>query len=267
MAGISGTSSISGLASFKPNKVQKALLSPITDTVVIGAIGQSNMASRATYTTGDTYPAGVYEYNQSSTTVSIEGETNIETTDSNDLHLSLTCEFAVQFMADNPSATLIFVGHAVGGTGFATDRWNQGDDLYEAAVSRINAALAANSGSIFGGWLWHQGENDAVQAASSTYKASLKAMITALRSDVNGATDSSPFVCGEIREQDAERIAINQAMRDAEDEMEYMTATQANDLSGQGDGVHFNEAAQRTLGGRYYTNWKSAVSNLPGTAT
>ena len=58
--------------------------------------------------------------------------------------VGLGLSFARAYIAARPPGRrILLVPAAVGGTGFANGRWNPGDDLFEAALKRTSAALAA----------------------------------------------------------------------------------------------------------------------------
>ncbi len=69
-------------------------------------------------------------------------------------------------------------------------------DLYEEAVARTKAALAANPGAKIKGILWHQGEADNTLERSALYMGRLQALVKDLRKDL-GDSDL-PFIAGEV---------------------------------------------------------------------
>ncbi|MCV2863141.1 sialate O-acetylesterase [Defluviimonas sp. WL0075] len=106
--------------------------------------------------------------------------------------------FASAYQAAHPENPVHLVGVARAGSGFATSQWVKGSAEYNAAIARVNAAMAeAPAGAILKGILWHQGEADSqTQAARDSYEAALNQLITDLRADVTGAGASTPFVLG-----------------------------------------------------------------------
>jgi hypothetical protein len=233
------------------------------DTHVFAVIGQSNAIGRSTYTTGATFPAGVQQYNQAGTLESVTGDSALNHVDGLDTALSPMVDFAIDYIAENPGITLVFVPHAEGGTGFVSNDWNKGDTLYENAVTRINAAMSAVSNAEFVGFLWHQGETDAITDVTN-YQTDLRTMISDIRSDVTAANEQTPFVLGSFSNtflgSDTDRLAVNSIVESTPAAITYTAFAEGNDLS-IFDSFHFDEASTRTLGSRYFTAWRSALVN------
>jgi len=232
--------------------------------IIFAVIGQSNAIGRSTYTTGATFPANVQQYNQSNVFESVTGDSALDHVDGLGTALSPFVNFAIDYLAENSGATTTFVPHAQGGTGFTSNDWNKGDTLYENAVTRINAAIAARPQATFGGFLWHQGETDAITNVS-TYQADLETLIENMRTDILVANPQTPFVLGsfstEFLGSDADRLSVNATVEGMDSIINYTAHAEGNDLT-IFDSFHFDEASTRTLGSRYYTNWKRALSNL-----
>lgn len=97
-------------------------------------------------------------------------------------------------------APIILVPAAVGSTGLHSSRWmpsltpGAGGDLFEAAVTQTNAAIAYarvyNPGARFDGFCWCQGEQDGTGVTKSQYAADLTALIAAIRARVTDAASS-----------------------------------------------------------------------------
>lgn len=103
--------------------------------------------------------------------------------------------------ARNVGSQVVLVPAAYGATQLHNSRWmpsltpGAGGDLFEAAVTQANAAiayaLALNPGSYFDGFIWCQGEADGDQSFSkATYAADLTLFIQAIRARVTGAANS-----------------------------------------------------------------------------
>lgn len=218
--------------------------------------GQSNAVGFATYDGLGDYPAGVSEYNQAGETVTATTPLDHLSKPANTMGWSI--EFADLWKAANPDRDLIFVPYAKGSTGFADGDWRVGDPLYDGAVAAANAALAANPGAVFEGILWHQGERDKDETALA-YETWLQAMIAGMRSEITGAGSTTPFVLGEISDDVTPFATVNGVIRDVPNDVEY-TASVASETLATYDGVHFNAASLRTMGGLYYDAYVAAQS-------
>ena len=149
---------------------------------------------------------------------------------------------------------LVLVNRGVGGTGFAGNRWNVGDDLYDAALADTLAALAADPQLRFGGFLWHQGESDAGQG-QAFYETALAAMVAGLRSSIPGAADA-PFLVGTMVESwiaadEAARRPIDDAHRNVAAYIDNSAVVDFADITDLQDIIHFATGALRTMGVRY----------------
>ncbi len=142
---------------------------------------------------------------------------------------------------------------AVGGT--VIREWMPGEILYDHAV--MMARLAGRTSEL-AGILWHQGETDALDLHPAKYKSDLLTMLRALRGDLG----EIPIVIGEI----SEKIDIRQKFR-ALREMNTVIHEVARELTRCGiassdglglknDGIHFTSASYRTLGKRYFEEYK-----------
>lgn len=163
---------------------------------------------------------------------------------------------------------LVLVPAAYGGTGF-TDKagsWRVTgaavSPLVTEAVARANAAMRAaharGAPARFVAILWHQGETDGgTRMAPEAYAAELVALAGYLRSHIDGAGPSTPFIVGQYvpaflaGSPSLQRIAgIN---RNLPATLARSACVGSAGLSGNGpsDTIHFDAASQRVLGGRY----------------
>lgn len=154
----------------------------------------------------------------------------------------------------NPRSKIIIVNRGVGGTGFNGNRWNPGDDLYTAAVTDANLAMANNPGAVFGGFLWHQGESDA-GTGQATYEAALAAMVAGMRTEITGATDAL-FLAGTMVESwiaagEATRREIDLAHRRIAEYIPNSDFVDFSDLTDLQDTIHFGTGSLRIMGRRY----------------
>ena len=185
--------------------------------------------------------------------------------------VGLGMSFARAYLQTLPSPRkLLLVPSAVGDTGFLERRWNPGDDLFESAVKRMNAALAQDAGNCVAALLWHQGEADAEQNATSVqYAAHLDRMIQGFRSRIANAAQA-PFVLGQFVPDwtpgpKVSQRAVGAAISETPNRVALTAVVSSAGLSSNiraGDRIHFDAAGQRELGRRYF----DALSKLMATA-
>ncbi len=114
--------------------------------------------------------------------------------------VGLAMQFSRAYLNDLPKGRgILLVPSAFGGTGFYQQRWNPGNDLFEQAVERANAAMATHPSNRFAGILWHQGEDDVRFWGSqpARYAAALDAAIYGFRARIAGAA-SAPMILGKF---------------------------------------------------------------------
>lgn len=182
--------------------------------------------------------------------------------------IGLGMSFARAYLQTIPvTRKILLLPQAQGGTGFADNRWNPGNDLYNSAVNNTNAALALDPKNRLVAILWHQGENDTGVLTKAQYISRLDAMINGMRSSITGATNTR-FILGEMVRDwvgtDAGRLAIQQATQETLTRLYYTAVTSSLGLVGSGgDNIHFSGASCRTLGQRYFNNLSVAAANVP----
>ena len=182
--------------------------------------------------------------------------------------IGLGMSFARAYLQTIPvTRKILLLPQASGGTGFADNRWNPGNDLYNSAVTNTNAALALDPKNRLVAILWHQGENDTGSLTKAQYITRLDAMINGMRSAITGATNVR-FILGEMVRDwvgtVAGRVAIQQAIQETPTRLFYTAVTSSLGLSGSGgDNIHFSGASARTLGQRYFNNLSVAAANVP----
>lgn len=165
--------------------------------------------------------------------------------------------FAKALLATLPgNDTILLVPNAVGGTTLNTD-WNPpSGTLYTQAISRTNAAItAAGASAVFKGFLWLQGESDAMNnLASSTYQTKFDTLIAGMRAGVTGATNSPFMVLGMVPEFVSGTAAAIRAVHADTPSRVTRTAYAAGPTGmNVGDNLHYSGAGQRTLGASTYT--------------
>lgn len=182
--------------------------------------------------------------------------------------------FAQAYLATVPAQrTVLLVPAAYGGTGFVWHNWNPGDEIYEDAVARLTAALAADPGNCVAAVLWHQGESDVVAGMSQqAYASAFDAMIRNLRSRVPQAR-TAPLVVGEftpewIAANPASTAAVLGALRDAPNRIKRSAVASSAGLASNAragfpaDIIHFDARAMRNYGRRYFKALSAAANNL-----
>lgn len=168
--------------------------------------------------------------------------------------------FGQNILANAPTGTKVLIlPTAVGGANISQwiqDEYHRGVLLLSNFKSKVRIAQQAG---VLKGVLWHQGETDAFNRDTLHYKAKLGQLFNQFRSIANDAT--LPILIGELgsfaknqKSWDAINASINNyALSDSN-----VKVIGTSDLEHKGDFVHFNAAAQRTLGKRFaleYLNW------------
>lgn len=173
----------------------------------------------------------------------------------NDKIVGLDCgmSFAHELIRNIPdSITILLVPCAVGGT--TISQWI-GDSLHRDVKLFTNFRnmidIAKSKGEIKA-VLWHQGENDATIERIPFYASRLDTLARMFRLET--LTPDLPFLIGELgsfSKNKAEWLGINQAIYTYIKTDPNAKVISTNDLECLPDKVHFNSAAQRTLGRRY----------------
>ncbi|WP_187431395.1 hypothetical protein ROLI_045290 (plasmid) [Roseobacter fucihabitans] len=245
-----------------------------TETHVFALAGQSNMIGRAAFDGGAKWPAGTMQIGrgtQNGALIPAQNPADGPTTSRPLAHFSptlgdmgLDLQFAIDYLADKPGVSLMFIPCAQGATGFSDNAWNPGNWLYNDTIARINAAIAAHPGFLFKGFLWHQGETDA--GIAGTYAGLLDDMITNMRADVSAADATTPFILGGLASGNVGRDVITDIIAQTPARVSYTGFADAAGL-GRNDANHFNAAGLRALGSRYNAAIAQAVANVPVAAT
>ncbi len=191
----------------------------------------------------------------------------------------------------NTTADIVLVPAAWSATGFCAGEdpelaWNAerssnaeigGTLLADRALTRLDMTLR-DTGGIWRGILWHQGENDSNDAVcAQQYQNNLISLVDRLRTEARvdgrgaaarGDDADIPFVLGTMSFGDDERgefsfvsdtkMIVDSVHRNIADNLAWSATVIADDLvppawsCGQGSCVHFGSAAYRELGVRYY---------------
>mmetsp|Transcript_8757 Transcript_8757/g.29077 ORF Transcript_8757/g.29077 Transcript_8757/m.29077 type:complete len:638 (-) Transcript_8757:266-2179(-) len=134
-------------------------------------------------------------------------------------------------------------------------RWEEGGDLFEAAVKRVAASLG--EGDSLAGLLWHQGESDCGDASlARSHAARCARALGRLRERLGSPT--LPVVLGELGhfldQRDgrfAHAATVNAGTVAAPERLPAAACVSAHGLEHKGDRLHFSTAAQHELGRRY----------------
>jgi hypothetical protein len=193
----------------------------------------------------------------------------------NENNISFVTHFGKNYLRVYPNRKLAIIPMAIGNTGFSTNRWNPGNDLYNNAISQTNKFLTNFPGSKLVAVLCSMGERDHDNGVPvNTQKASLLAMLDGLRSSITGATNVPFVICGHSPDWvpgDLLKELYNDMYAKLNRSRNYVGYASSLGLVGGGVGneIHFNAASMRILGDRYFAAWQIAkdyVISLPPAA-
>jgi len=200
---------------------------------------------------------------------------------SDEADTALDFYFARAYAEDHPNEDVLIIKNAYGGTGFANNRWNDGDSLDALVIPYFEGAFKQNDLSNryetieFGGILWHQGEADTkTVAASSAYAANLVAMVARHRSRVDTyvSTEDTPFILGTMHyyridnyySNFPEMSTVDAIHRDIANLIPNADCVDLHDLQGNTT-IHFSVDEYKTMGARYYQKWLELSDTSNGT--
>ncbi|TZF86272.1 sialate O-acetylesterase (plasmid) [Pedobacter sp. BS3] len=165
------------------------------------------------------------------------------------------------------------VVNAKGGTSIVW--WQKGYEgpndynLYEQAIARAKAALAATPGSTIKAIIWHQGESDNSSPKNELYMSRLKKLVADLRTDLGN--DKLPFIAGEVGTWNGRGKGVNPVIRQIQDSIPYSTWVSSSGLTSidvKKNNPHFDTYSQLVLGGRYADKVLQIIYKLsPGDVT
>jgi hypothetical protein len=182
--------------------------------------------------------------------------------------LNLCESFADAYQKEN-NVEVGLIPAADGGS--SMDQWHEGEILFDHAC--YMAELASRTSEIKG-ILWHQGEADCSEALYSTYEARLTAMIEAMRKRL-GMPDV-PVLLGGLGDflKDcplsaalANYVHVNDALKAVASKVKNVGFVSAEGLGSNSDFLHFNSAALREFGLRYYEGYKALVGKISTEST
>ena len=231
---------------------------------MIGVGGQSNARSAANYDSLGTHPAGTYQWAVNNALEPAPVPLSHPSPDVGTMGFDIT--FADDYRAANPRAALVFVPMAVGGTGYRAGDWNDGDTVYENAVTKINAALAGLDNASLKGMLFLVGENDSSYSGltEAEFGGYQDAMIAAFRTDLTGGSNVR-FVAGQIGQfvTRPSRDDVNNAIEDLPNRVTNTAFVPSTSLTDVGDSLHFDAASLRTLGEWFYLAYTDQTIPVP----
>lgn len=166
----------------------------------------------------------------------------------------------------NTKKNIILVPCGFGGTGFAKNDWNKGDELYSDAVIRVKHIVENYQDSELTAILWHQGESD---VGSMSYENDLDNFINDIRNDLNAF--DVPFILGGMVpfwvDKNEERIKQQEIISNtvkrhnligyADPELPFRIEKEDNFF----DQIHFDAVGQRELGKRYFNEYLRLMSS------
>lgn len=218
-------------------------------------IGQSNMAGRGLITD---VPAienpKIKMFRNNSWVTAVEPLH----TDKDSAGVGLAMSFANEYSKSHPKEEIGLLPCAVGGTPLI--RWMPEGDLYQNALANTKSMIGSNS---LEGILWHQGEAETENFDNvKIYAPNLSKMLTQLRVDTKSL--NTPIVLGELgyflNEFPLPYFQeINHALHQVTKNINHCTIATAENLGHKGDRLHFNAAALRTFGERYFEQWEIAL--------
>lgn len=154
----------------------------------------------------------------------------------------------------NDSISIALIPCAVGGS--SSQQW-VGDSIHRGVQLLTNFKEKVSFTKKYGtikGILWHQGESDATPELIPTYAQRLDTLFTLFRNSADNP--NLPILMGELGsfaapEHQHNWNAINTAIHSFAAEHPNTTVIATGDLGEKGDHIHFDSAAQRTMGKRF----------------
>lgn len=233
---------------------------------VILLAGQSNMVGKGNPIDPvlDATDPNVYQYGNNRDIV-VVGRDALDHVDEAIGDMGLGMTFAKRYASETllHGRTVLLVPVADGGTGFNTGYWRSGGVGYINAVNQANAAMIQGNGeNRFVGMLWHQGESDSFALNQAQYSADIDLLISGFRSEITGASATTPFVVGEMLEtwERPQSDPIRAALLDTPNRNDYTSHVASFDLN-DSDGIHFDAPSFRILGDRYFLAFDAAKDN------
>ncbi len=173
--------------------------------------------------------------------------------------ISLAPSFADEF-AKHTSSAVGLIPCADGGTSIS--QWLPGGVLFDHAVMMTKLAMRTSE---LGGIIWHQGETDCQgELNTQIYAQHFLTVMNGFRREL-GIKDL-PIIIGELSENTADVWKMNDNIKrmnsllhELKSEIPYCEIASADGLMLKSDGLHFNSASCRILGGRYFKAYMKLV--------
>ena len=245
---------------------------------VVLLIGQSNMSGYGAYIVPgfDTTDPRIHQFTQASTVVPAVDPLLHPDAPFNTDRIGPGMSFARRYLSILPAERrLLLVPAAYAGTSFSGANWNPGNELFEAAVARTNAALATNpGGNCLAAILWSQGESDVGRMSGPVYQAALDTMINALRSRLTTSQSGEvqPMVLGQFSPDwtgpvpSAQQQAILDVINATPTRLRYTAIAstaglKSNTTQGLNGAIHLDAASHRIYGVRFFDALATAMGN------
>lgn len=169
--------------------------------------------------------------------------------------------FAIEYAKAHPGVTVGLIPCAHGGSPISS--WVPGGyhdqtqgHPYDMTLERVR--LASQVGQLKG-VLWHQGESDSKPQASAVYEENLARVVDRFRAEFH--VPELPFVIGQLgifpsRPWDEHRQRVDAAQKRVAELLPNCEFVSALGLLHRGDETHFDSAAYREFGRRYYAAYQ-----------
>ncbi|MCL2698997.1 MAG: sialate O-acetylesterase [Defluviitaleaceae bacterium] len=236
------------------------------DVIIQG--GQSNAEGcGGGFVTDEYLPSENVLYMNNDFTVSVAEERICDGEKINDFSLRFAAEYVRNGLLAE-GRKLLILRAAVGGTGWADNRWGMTDDLYLKMMAMIKAALDLNPENRLTAFLWHQGETDFNPSSYDLHYRNLKTLVESVRDTYN--YPKLPFIAGDfVNEWKTVYIAagapIAAAVKAVCEDIGYGAFVETDELHsnnqdrGCGDTVHFSREALNLLGLKYFKAYTQIV--------
>lgn len=195
----------------------------------------------------------------------------------NEIQSNYALSFAREYIKNGllkDGRKLLILRASVGGTGFLDNRWKMTDDLYLRMMEMIRTALALNEKNRLCGFLWHQGETDALLNASyEVHYGHLTKLLRSVRDEFH--VPDLPFIAGDfVHHWKNENIEIClpvlDAIRDVCRDCGHGGFVETDGLLsnmqerhysplGSEDIIHFSRKSLYILGKRYFDTYLKSI--------
>ncbi|MEM1379542.1 MAG: hypothetical protein AAGH41_02850 [Pseudomonadota bacterium] len=277
-----------GLSLTSQGVVPEVTTVELVNTQIVVINGQSNTRRQDASDLGQTWASDTWEYTQAGALNQLSGSDDMDLYGGNDNPdgLEFARTFSVAFRAQHPSAKLVFVHGGQGGSGYADNKWNAGDSLFNNQVSRYIAAKAAleTLGDTVDHYatIWGNGEKEArssaddVRFAGQRHDAAITAFQTAIGEPTGAVLITPPGASGYT--DDPDLVTLSEIWTDTPNRIANTAAISAHTdgpsggpFTSRGDGLHHSAATMQAIGTRlharrYHVSGSSSASvpNAPG---